>query len=196
MNAPSGNGNVHEALWRSPDGARFEHVRLRESGQGFEADGLVIRSGADEDVRVRYRITGDASWRTRTVRVESLDGRREPLLLTSDGEGHWHAANGAPVPALAGCSDVDVFASPFTNTIPIRRLALEPGASAEIKAAFVRIPELDVEPHRQRYTRLHQQEGNDVYRYESVDTGFSAHLPVDAEGLLLEYPGYFVREWR
>ena len=45
----------------------------------------------------------------------------------------------------------------------------------------------------QRYTRLEQNSGDTLYKYESLDGGFTANLPVDADGLVLDYPGLFRR---
>jgi uncharacterized protein len=34
---------------------------------------------------------------------------------------------------------------------------------------------------------------NRLYKFESLDGGFTADLPVDAEGLMLDYPSLFRR---
>jgi hypothetical protein len=81
-------------------------------------------------------------------------------------------------------------ATPFTNTLPIRRLGLKPGESAEILAVYVRVPDLAVTTDRQRYTRL----GERCYRYDSVDTDFTREVEVDERGLVVNYPGLFRRE--
>ena len=54
--------------------------------------------------------------------------------------------------------------------------------------AYVDVPELKVVPARQRYASLAPLAGNDVYRYESIDSGFCADLSVDSEGLVIDYP--------
>lgn len=86
---------------------------------------------------------------------------------------------------LTGCVDVDLSITPATNTLPIRRLRLAVGESAEVTAAWVRFPALSVEPLRQRYTRLAENR----YRYESLESGFTAELTVDDQGLVTHYPG-------
>src|SRR5215203_6431025 len=68
-----------------------------------------------------------------------------------DGEGHWKRRGGEPMPDLDGCIDVDISATPFTNTLPIRRLGFEPGQSEELTVAYIRVPELLIGPERQRY---------------------------------------------
>ena len=48
-------------------------------------------------------------------------------------------------------------------------------------------------PAEQRYTCLERGETGGRYRYESGD--FSVDLPVDADGLVVDYPGYWRRVW-
>ena len=79
--------------------------------------------------------------------------------------------------------------------LPIRRLALAEGASAEILAAYVPLPAevtgpFVPKPAPQRYTCLEQDR---LYRYEGLFRGFSAELRVDAHGLVLDYPETFQR---
>ena len=71
----------------------------------------------------------------------------------------------------------------------IGRLKLPIGRSAEIKAAYITVPELELSPAPQRYTRL----AADRYRYEGLGTGFAAEIAIDADGLVLDYPGVFER---
>jgi uncharacterized protein len=103
------------------------------------------------------------------------------IELRSDHVGHWEV-NGNAARHLSGCSDVDLGWTPVTNTIPIRRLDLEVGDTANIGAAWVRFPELDVVAGRQQYTRL----ASDRWRYRSGDYDFE--LSTDAaSGLVLAH---------
>ncbi len=89
---------------------------------------------------------------------------------------------------------MDISTTPFTNTLPIRRLDLDPGESQEIRVAYVDVPGMAVRPERQRYACLERHTGGGVYRYESLDGNrFTADLTVDADGLVLDYPGLFLR---
>ena len=85
--------------------------------------------------------------------------------------------------------DIDIQVTPATNTLPIRRLNLAVGESADVTAAWFRIPECQVEPLRQRYTRT----AEDTYLYESPDHNFSATLTVDDLGLVITYDPGWVR---
>lgn len=188
----SAPGAPRDVAWISLDETMFEHLRLRQADDGFEADGLIVRRGGDSPARFRYRIGGDDAWRLRSVVVAGEDGH-PAVSLCPDGDGRWTDGYGRALPELDGCHDVDIQASPFTNTLAIRRLHLAPGESAELRVAFITVPELEVRAFRQRYTRLPGDGDRPVYLYESLESDFRAELPVDGDGLLLEYPAYFRR---
>jgi hypothetical protein len=159
------------------------------------ANGLVIGLEAGRPFRVGYEIRCDERWLVREVRAAAPDSERPVLELLADGEGHWKRRGGEPVPELDGCIDVDISATPFTNTLPIRRLGLEPGRSEEVAVAYVRVPEQLVAPERQRYGCLEARRNGGLYRFEALPSGFTAELAVDGEGLVLDYPELFRRAW-
>ena len=68
-----------------------------------------------------------------------------------------------------------------------------PGESAEISVAYFDEADLQPWPEPQRYTCLEKGTGGGLYRFLSLYGGFTADLPVDAEGLVLDYPGLFKR---
>jgi len=184
-----------EVMWVPWERPGLEHLRLVTSGRGVVANGLVIGLEAGRPFRIGYEIRCDRRWRVREIRAAAPDSERPVLELFADGEGHWKRGGGEPVPELDGCIDVDISATPFTNTLPIRRLGLEPGHSEELTITYVRVPELLVGPERQRYGCLEAQADSGLYRFEALPSGFTAELPVDAEGLVIDYPGLFRRAW-
>ena len=95
-----------------------------------------------------------------------------------------------PAPTSPAPIDVDLSATPFTNTLPIRRLGLRGGQAETIRVVYVRFPGLEVTLERQRYTCL---EPGRRYRYESVDSDFTREIEVDPDGLVVTYPGLFRR---
>jgi hypothetical protein len=184
-----------EVMWAPWEGPGLEHLRLVTSDGGVVANGLVIGLEAGRPFRISYEIRCDERWRVREVRAAAPDSERPVLELLADGEGHWQRRGGEPMPELEGCIDIDISATPFTNTLPIRRLGLEPGESEELTVTYIRVPELLVGPERQRYGCLEAQTDGGLYRFEALPSGFTAELPVDTEGLVIDYPGLFRRAW-
>jgi hypothetical protein len=146
--------------------------------------------------RLHYEITCDSNWNVKELHLMLLSGNRKSVKLQSDGKGHWATQTGDPFSSLDGCIDVDISATPFTNTLPIRRLELRPGQSAELLVAYVLIPEMEVSADRQRYTCLELNANGGLYKYESMESDFKAELPTDNDGLVIDYPGLFKSLWR
>ena len=187
--------NEHNILWMPWAGPGLEHLRLVQHDDLILADGLIIGvTEADgRPFRAHYNIQCDARWHVRELRIDMLDPANRRLDLMSDGAGHWFSDSGEPLPGLVGCFDVDISATPFTNMLPIRRLALPPGAAADVNVVYIALPELTVTPGMQRYTCLAIDPSGARYRFESRSHDFTAELPVDAHGLVEDYPGLFRR---
>ena len=183
---------IREVMWSAWDGRGLGHLRLAVRESGVVADGLVLGVAEGRLFRLAYDIRCDAYWRVRAARV-GVPGEPPKVELLSDGEGNWTGSDGRALTYLKGCEYVDVSETPFTNTLPIRRLDLPPGGSAEIAVAYLDGTELQPWPEPQRYTRLEANDGGGMYRFVSLDGGFTADLMVDSDGLVVDYPGLFER---
>jgi len=194
---------VREYMWTPWDQPGNEHLRLHiddgdgggggGGGGGIQADSRIVMVAGDRVLRVSYRIELDAGWRVRSTRIasEQSDGSVIGLVLQSDGRGNWTDGGGMPLHELDGCIDLDIQATPLTNTLPIRRLALDLNGQETIRVVYIPVPSLDISAQEQRYTGL----ADGRVRYESVGTGFVRDLDVDRNGLVVEYPGLFRRVW-
>lgn len=184
-------------MWSPWDEAGLEHLCLSEDAGKILADGMILRVQESKPFRVHYRIRCDAAWRVREVEVNLLGDAGQSIRLNADGEGRWTDGSGNPISTLDGCFEVDISATPFTNTLAIRRMRLKPGETSELVAAFISIPEMEVTPSRQRYTCLEVGFDGGRYKYEDegLFQGFTADLPVDSDGLVADYPELFRRVW-
>ena len=184
-----------QVMWTRLDAPGMEHLTLAVGQDKALADGIVLTVENDSALRLRYRIECDSHWRLRRVEISFSDDSPR-LGLTANGDGGWFDESGSAVPRLDGCVDLDITATPFSNTLPIRRLELKPGESADIRVAYVTVPDLQVMPDDQRYTCLERSADGGTYRFEQLSTGFKATLQVDADGLVEEYPELFRRAWK
>ena len=173
--------------WKSWDTSGLEHFCLHLHADTIQGEGIVIGARGGKPYGLHYRVTTDMQWRTREVWVRMASGVY--LHIFSDGQGRWTDDKGDALANLDGCMDVDIAATPFTNTLPIRRLAMRTGRTVELTMAYVPLPSLQMCPDGQRYTRIADRR----YLYESSDRDFSAELKVDEDGLVTEYPGLFRR---
>ena len=180
-------------VWQALHFTGLEHLTLTPEAVGLQARSAIVGLDDGQGYRLDYRVSCDAGMRVREARL-AIDGGVS-LHLLSDGQGAWTDAAGQPLPALAGCIDIDISATPFTNTLPIRRVAWRAGQSEAFRMAFITVPSLALSVEPQRYTCLRQGGDGALFRFESLDGGFTADLPVDADGLVLDYPGLFRRLW-
>jgi hypothetical protein len=182
------------AAWRHL-GARegFESVFLATAGPGLRLDGCTAAVDEGRAWAVRYVITLDGRWCTRTARVwaRSPAGEHE-VRLDADGSGRWRV-DGVPAPRLDGCLDVDLESSSCTNTMPVHRLRLGVGQRAEAPAAYVRALDLHVERLEQRYSRVDDDGPQPRYDYRAPAFGVECRLVYDRSGLVLDYPGLAIR---
>jgi uncharacterized protein len=175
--------------WRPAEGEGLEHLVLTPEDGGIRADSVVIGERGGVAYGARYRIYCDPRWHVRAFTIETMAGQH--LALLSDGEGHWRTPANEALPEFDGCIDIDLSGTPFTNTLPIRRLALTQ-QSGTVGLTMLYVPFESFTPFRdgQNYTCL---EPGRLYRYEAADRSFSADLPVDGDGLVMDYPGLFER---
>jgi hypothetical protein len=177
--------------WMPFGGVGFEHLQLRAEEGGFVARSIVLGIDEETPFRLQYKIKTDPEWRTRKLWVRAATPLGETALaLRSDGHGNWRSEDGVEMPELRGCIDVDITATPFTNTLPINRLRLTPGQSAELRMVYMTTPNLEVSVSTQRYNR--RGDGSDIL-FESPAHDFTALLPIDDAGLVLDYPRLFAR---
>lgn len=184
-----------QIVWSFWNNLGIEHLRLVRLADSIVADSIVVGVADNNALRVRYRIQCDLSWRVREIDIRRLDDQSIPLELRADGKGHWHTAKGAALPPLDGCIDVDISVTPFTNTLPIRRLNLSRDQSAQMTVAYIVVPELEVKPIQQRYTCLSRTPDGGLYRYENLTRPYQANLVVDEDGLVIDYPNVWRRAW-
>lgn len=173
---------VLHMAWLAADGSSHEEFSLRWENGGWVAEGRV--SGPD----VHYVLRLGPDFATRQFLL-FRDLSEADLWLVTDGNGRWAEMNGAERTDLAGCDTIDVGCTPSTNSIPIRNLGLEVGASKWVRCAWVDVETLEVVPDAQRYTRLGEQR----WRFESPAAEVTVEFDVDEHGVVLDYPGRFVR---
>ncbi len=176
--------------WASSEGEGLEQLHLTVDEQGVRARSVVVGGDTAENTTwaISYEVDCDFAWRVRRVKIWEA-GTGHNLEFFSGGDGFWTGPDSQALPEFAGCIDVDIRATPFTNTLPIRRLQLQPGETSTIRALYFSLPGLKPEPVEQHYTNL----GSRLYRYESAHRDFGRDLTTDADGLVIDYPGLFHR---
>jgi hypothetical protein len=180
-----------EARWVSTgdaDRIGLQHVTYSPDGEGLRFGGVVVSNRTEHGFGLSFELIIDAAWHVTRTAVWLSDGRT--LVLHSDGAGNWTDDQGTRLPDFDGCIDIDISATPLTNTLPIRRLGLSLGERRHIKVVYIAVPELTGHVMEQAYTCL---ETSRLYRYEGIDSNFSTELEIDQNGLVVDYPSMFER---
>ena len=180
---------IQAGLWKWIKSAGLERFELLRMQHEWVLRGTVVVLAEGGPAEARYEVVCDESWLTRSADISLRDGSGERILRVEVEGGRWRE-NGRVNERVTDCTDIDLEWSPSTNTIPIRRLSLSVGErSSLITAAWVRFPDLTLQPLGQEYERISERS----YRYTSSVGAFIAEIAVDEEGLTLNYEGFWQR---
>jgi hypothetical protein len=189
--APETVPAVRLVAWQRVDESAGHSVaRIERLPLGWRCHGTEVLAGPDELLSCWFRVDLDENWMTREVEIGAVaPGGQRTLIMSADGQRRWQV-NARHDPELTGCVDVDVAATPLTNTFPIRRLrGLDVGGSATGPIAWVDVPELGVTRVEQTYRRLADVDGLETWEYRDPRHGPFV-LTVDADGLVVNYEGF------
>lgn len=173
-------------IWKRLNGCGMEYCNI-----SFEhvttIEGKVISGENDERSFVEYKVTCDQEGSTSEVNLcFQNENMSKTLQLLRDNHNRW-TLNGNQIQELSGLKDIDIGVTPSTNVLPIKRLNLAVGESAAVTAAWIRFPHLDIQPLEQSYERI----SSNTYIYKSMESGYTARLDVDSNGVVVEYE----KEW-
>ena len=176
-------------LWTGREFHSMENCLVNTGDTGSEINSVIVGTYEGAIYKVEYTIRTNRDWVTMFCEVRSQHSdRREHTFLESDGNGNW-LMDGKEAKPFRGCMDVDIPLTPFTNTLPINRLGLAPGAGQQIAVIYIDVLGGQIHAVRQKYLRRSEV----IYHYENVPNDFEADIEVDALGLVVDYPALFVR---
>lgn len=186
-------------VWQGTEGNRWETALIDLSSTGIVAEGTQI--GLDPvPYRLDYTLDASDNFVTRALDLRACgEDWERTLALRHDGQGYWEAtvsASSLPaatlsVDGLSEARDCDLGLSPLTNLMPLRRLGLlSHTTTASIVVAWVSVPDLELQPYRQRYERIALTESAATVRFidEDLLPGFVADLELDSNGIVENYP--------
>jgi uncharacterized protein len=176
-------------MWRRLDNQGHDWASLSSLGSSPVLRGTAVFIEDRIPSRLDYKIVCSPRWKTLSVLVLGwVEDRKIDLRIERSTAGAWRL-NGKSVPGVKGCLDADLSFSPSTNLLPIRRLNLEIGQEAQVRAAWLTFPDFGLRPLIQWF----RKESQDSYFYRS-DTGFSTVLRVNSDGFVVDYPPLWTEE--
>jgi hypothetical protein len=176
---PAFPADGYTAAWTTWDGSDREELMLTWENEAWTATGRV--GGAD----VEYVIRLSPMWQVRQFLL-FRDLPEPDLWLGTDGHGRWGEVNGAHRPDLDGAVDLALAVTPFTHTLPIRRLALAVGHRVTLPVLTVDVETLGLT----QVTHTYAREGE--HSWSVADAAGRHRFDVDTHGVPLDLPG----RWR
>ncbi len=182
--------------WSGVDAPRLEAARVVLGERSMRAGGSMVSAPHEgtEAYSASYSLATDEvgvvqRLAVRTTRVQG----EQYVTLTRSEENIWLVdhltgqGGGTVRTNFSGALDVDLASSPLFNGLPVRRLGLHRAAAQhDLSIVFVSLPDLEVACIRQTYRTVAVGETT-VVGFGS--DGLTAELTVDADGLVLDYPG-------
>jgi uncharacterized protein len=166
--------------WTTWDGKHTEHLTIRWENEAWTVTGRVERE------QIEYVIRLSPLWQTRQFLL-FRDLPQPDLWLGTDGHGRWGEMNGAHRPELDGAHEIALAVTPFTHSLPIRRLPLHVGDAFELSVLAIDVETLAVVPTTVRYHRTAAREWRITRGTETLET------TVDEFGLVTDVVGAFRR---
>jgi len=182
---------ITSILWRRLDTPGHDACRLDWNGAGWRLEGTAVFRHEEGPAQLAYYVTCDPTWRPQQGHVEGWLGANSIKLSIARTRAREWTLNGAVVPAIGNCIDLDFGFTPATNLLQLRRLALGEGQAADAPAAWLSgfSPGI-LELLPQRYERRTAA----TYWYEAPSVPYAALLDVDPNGFILHYPGLWEAE--
>nr|WP_294796502.1 putative glycolipid-binding domain-containing protein [uncultured Mucilaginibacter sp.] len=177
-------------LWQGREYFSLESCLVDSALDGCIINSAIVGYYQEKIYRVEYIIKTNTLWQTLFVEITAWhDNEKQNVVLKGDGNGNW-TMNGKTMAEFAGCIDVDIPLTPFTNTLPINRLKQGKDQTQKIKVIYCDILEKKISAVRQKYTCISPTS----YHYENVPNDFEATIEVDDLGFVVDYPELFVRK--
>lgn len=184
--------------WQAGDGRTLESARVLLGAGGLRALGRAVRAVPDAPTLTSsYRLVVGESGEVQRLSVTTASAERErSLTLNRTEDGYWllDTGSGGSRAEFDQSVDVDVQYSPLFNALPIRRLGLhrEPGEQS-VPMVVVSVPTLEVTVVRQRYRTVSTLDADGRAVVEFTQDDSTALLTVDADAMILDYPGLATR---
>ena len=174
--------------WKGIAHDTIEHCHINSKTGLTVFTGSVTGMIKEYAISIHYEIEIDMITNDYSVGISSQKDLKHLVQIRRMG-GKWYDANNDHEKKFDECEYFDISLTPLTNTFPINRLRLKTGESKIIRVVYIDAVENKLKRVEQRYT--HVQEGK--YRYDSLETGFTTELTVDAAGFVISYPGIWER---
>jgi len=171
-------------VWKGICLNTMESCTVIRENKKITVNGVIAGLENSQPVNVHYQIKLDETYEIESLLLTSYQDELFEVKMVRENR-KWFDGNGKHLESFDDCNDIDIALSPYTNTIPINRLHLNPGESRQINVVYIDPVKKSVSRNQQRYTYIESNK----YRYENLDSTFISDIVVDRNGFVITYPG-------
>lgn len=171
-------------IWKGICLDTLESCTVTRENKKITVNGVIAGLENSMPVNVHYQIKLDEVFEIESLLLTSYHDKVFEIKMIRKNN-KWFDGYGKLLQQFDDCNDIDIALTPFTNTIPINRLHLNPGESYKIDVIYIDPVKKSVSRNQQRYTHIESNK----YRYENLDSDFVSDLVVDRDGFVINYPG-------
>lgn len=137
---------------------------------------------------IEYDMWLTANWDIKEVSIKSLLDKRI-IKIVHKGD-QWYDCEGKHLAEFEGVELVDISISPFTNTLPIKRLRFEGKKPQKVDIIYFDENRFSLSRLQQIYSQIDER----TYRYQdTVLPDFMSDIVVDSDGLVVNFQDMFRR---
>ncbi len=164
-------------------------VHTHTVSDGNNGHGLAIgKTDGDIPFAMEYNLMLTMDWDVRELFIKSLLDERA-IRLVHKGD-QWYDGSGQHLMEFDGVELVDISISPFTNTLPIKRLNFEHERSQKVDVIYFDENRFSLLRLQQIYSQIDKR----TYRYQDIALpSFVSDIVVDDDGMVLNFSGLFER---
>ena len=178
----------YEIFWKSLKYDATEHCTIDQSFESNNVQGNIVGNHNANLFEVDYQLITDINWRINILDIVCRSNEIVRQWQLKKLNGGW-LINDIWTPDLKECIDIDISLTPFTNTLPIRRLNFTDQPRHSIEVVYLNILTGEISKSRQHYTKISDR----LYLYENDTRAFHAQLHIDDHCFVTEYEELFVR---
>lgn len=182
-----------KAVWKNEKQFGCEYLTLLSDGDSIIGKGTIIVEVEEPSNAhiVEYKILMDTHWATRKLSI--VMDETHSLGLISDGEGNWFDEKGTSINQLKGAIDIDISATPFSNSLPINRMNWNINQQEQFHMVYISVPTLEVKKVPQTYQYVDRKGPLRYFKYRCYE--YETTIGVDENGLVVSYPEIFSRKF-
>jgi uncharacterized protein len=156
---------------------------------GIYAHGLAVgKTDANIPFAIEYNLILTINWDIKEMLIKSLLDERVIQLVHAGNQ--WYDGKGQHLAEFEEVDLVDISISPFTNTLPIKRLQFKDEQLQKIDIIYFDENKFSLRRVQQICSQIDKQ----AYRYQDILLpDFVSEITVDEDGLVIDFPGIFKR---